>query len=255
MSRRAPASSRHGVEVRCLGHFAVCVSGEPLRCGRKAPTRPLALLKYLAASRAGEAADLHAATAFWPGAGEAALRSLAVNVHRLRRLLGNPEALVYHDRRLALNQEAVWCDVLAFEAALDQAESAPRDAVRIRHYQRAMGLYSGNFLQHEEPSEWVLAARARLRARFVHGCAMLGRRLSDDGRWEEARACFQRGIEVDELAEDLCLGLMRALAALRQPVDGVAAFRRLERSLAQGPGVQPALATRTLYKRLLKQEC
>lgn len=244
------------VEVRTLGHFAVFVRGEPLRFGRKAPTRPLALLKYLAARR-GETADLHAAEALWPGGGDAAMRSLAVNVHRLRRLLDRGDALAYHDRRLAFDGKVVWCDAVAFEACLDRAENAATNADRMRHYQRAMSLYAGEFLEHEEPYGWSIAARARLRARFLRGCSALGRRLCAAGRWEEARACYQRGLEVDEVAEDLCLGLMRALAALRQPVDGIAAFRRLERSLAGGGGggVRPALATRALYKRLLKQGC
>lgn len=242
------------IEVRTLGHFAVCLRGEPLRFGRKAPARPLALLKYLAA-RGGETADLHAAEALWPDAGATALRSLSVTVHRLRRLLDHAEALAYHDRRLAFDASVVWCDALAFEACLHRAESATKDEERVRHYQRAMSLYTGDFLEHEEPHAWLVAARARLRERFLRACSVLGRRLCAAGRWDDARACYQRGLALDGLAEDLCLGLMRAVAALRQPVEGVAAFRRLERSLADGPGVQPALATRALYKRLLKQGC
>jgi DNA-binding SARP family transcriptional activator len=257
MSARPPFGATAAacpVELRTLGHFAVFVDGEPLRFGRKAPTRPLALLKYLAA-RGGETADLHAAEALWPEGGAAALRSLAVNVHRLRRLLGHADALAYHDRRLAFYPAIVWCDALAFEACLDRAEIAVKDADCVRHYQRAMSLYSGDFLSHEEPHPWLVTARERLRARFLRGCSALGQRLCAADRWDDARACYQHGLEVDDVAEDLCLGLMRALAALRQPVDGVAAFRRLERSLADGPGVQPALATRALYKRLLKQGC
>jgi LuxR family transcriptional regulator, maltose regulon positive regulatory protein len=242
------------VQVRTLGHFAVLVRGEPLRFGRKAPTRPLALLKYLAACR-GETADVHAAEALWPGDSHAAMRSLAVNVHRLRRLLDHGEALAYHDRRIAFDPRVVWCDAAAFEASLDRAADASTELERVRHYQRAMSLYAGDFLEHEESRDWCAAARARLRARFLRACSSLGKRLCAAGRWDDARACYQRGLEMDDAAEDLCLGLMRALAALRQPVDGVTAFRRLERSLAKGAGAQPALATRALYRRLLKQVC
>jgi LuxR family transcriptional regulator, maltose regulon positive regulatory protein len=242
------------VEVRTLGHFAVFVDGAPLRFGRKTPARPLALLKYLAAS-GGEVADLHAATALWPAMRPSSLASLSVNVHRLRRLLDHPAALLYQDRRLALGEGVVWCDALAFDRELDEAQSTTKEADRIRHYRCALSLYAGDFLLFEDASPWALAARTRLRGRFLRACSVLGHRYSAAARWEDARACYQRGLEVDELAEDLCLGLMRAVAALKRPLDGVAAFRRLERSLAEGPGVQPALATRALYKRLLEQEC
>lgn len=248
------AAATRPVKVVTLGRFAIFIAGRPLQFGRKAPSRPLALLKYLVAHAGHDLPDVQIAAALWPAKGASALRSLAVNVHRLRNLLADSGAVVYHERRISLDSRHVWCDALAFERLLDQAAAARGDDESLRLFGRALALYHGDFLGDEEPQPWVTPVRERLRARFVHACAVHGQRLAAVKRWREATVCFQRGLEVDALAEDLCLGLMTCLCALRQPVDGVVAYRRFERSLAAVNGGAPASATQALYQRLLRQE-
>lgn len=256
MSARLPgvsAAASRAVKVVTLGRFAVFLNGKPLQFGRKAPSRPLALLKYLAAHAGHDLPDVQIAAALWPAKGAAALRSLAVNVHRLRQLLGDSGCVGYHERRIALDPRHVWCDALAFERLLDQAAAASGEEESLRLSERALALYQGDFLADEDAQPWMTPVRERLRARFVRACAAQGQRLAAAQRWREASACFQRGLEVDALAEDLCLGLMTCLRALRQPVDGVVAYRRFEQSLAAVKGGAPASATQALYQRLLRQ--
>lgn len=238
------------VKIVTLGRFEILVDGKRMRFGRKAPARPLMLLKYLAA-HGGAASDGEAARTLWPRGGTAALRSLAVNVHRLRRLLAAPGSLVHHDRRLAIDPRHVWCDAPAFERLLEHASQTCREEERLRLTERALSLYGGDFLAHEDATPWITAARERLRVRFVRAIALHAYRLADGGRWQEARAWYERGLEIDGLAEELCLGLMTCLAALRLPVDAIAAYRRFERSLSVRPGLAPAGTTQTLYRQLL----
>ena len=240
------------VKVTTLGRFCVHVRGEPLAFGRKMPLRPLALLKYLAAN-GGEIADARAAEALWPGKGPGALRPLAINVHRLRRLVGSSEAVIHSDRHIAIDLRTVWCDALSFERMLDLAAGSGRDAERTRLTARALALYRGDFLAGESREDWIVAARERLRARYVLACTAQGERFAAVGHWEEARACFQRGLEADELAEDPCLGLMACYAAMRQPVAGLAVYRRFAHALAHRSGAEPAPAARALYDRLSSQ--
>ena len=90
---------------------------------------------------------------------------------------------------------------------------------------------------------WVAAARARLRSRFLRpgcGCA---RMLREAGAWEEGAALCRRVLEIEPLAEEAILELLRALlagglsaqatAVLREP-DSL--FRRL-----LGRSLSPAL--------------
>ena len=47
--------------------------------------------------------------------GDAALRLLATTVHRLRKLLGDAEAIIVNDSRISLNPDRVWVDIRALE--------------------------------------------------------------------------------------------------------------------------------------------
>jgi DNA-binding SARP family transcriptional activator len=110
---------RPSVRIDTLGGFSITVAGRALPAGRKEPLRPLALLKYLAAHAGRPLSDDQVARALWPGR-EAADGALAVTLHRLRRLLGVPEAIVHRRGRIAIDLRHVWCDAAAFDAMLDR---------------------------------------------------------------------------------------------------------------------------------------
>jgi DNA-binding SARP family transcriptional activator len=155
------------VQVHALGRFDVRVDGKPLSYGRKRPLRPLELLKFLAAQGARAVSETRVADALWPDLdGDEALNSLAINVHRLRRLLGRADAIVYQGRRIGLNPTRVWCDVAAFERRLERAAAATAKAERDRLTAEALALYQGDFLEDEDSAPWANQARDRLRAQF-----------------------------------------------------------------------------------------
>jgi LuxR family transcriptional regulator, maltose regulon positive regulatory protein len=251
---RGPERAAQPVRVKTLGGFAVSVGSRGLEFGRKAPLRPLNLLKYLAAHGGHELPGVQVAGALWPDRpARPALGSLAVTIHRLRRLLGEPDAVSHRDGAIALDARHVWCDAVAFERMLDQSARSARESERLRLTARAMALYRGDFLAGEGRHDWVTSARERLRERFVLACAAQGERFAAAARWDEARACFQRGLEVDEAAEDLCLGLMTAYAALGQPLTAATVFRRFALALAHRSGARPASPTRALHQELLRE--
>lgn len=176
------------VKVTTLGRFSVRVRGKALVFGRKTPLRPLALLKYLAAQGGGEIADARVAEALWPDREALALRALAINLHRLRRLVGSTEIVIHRDRHIAIDWRHVWCDAEVFERMLDQAARAGRDEERVRLTARALALYRGDFLTGESREDWIVAIRARLRTRYVLACTAQGERFAEVGRREESRA-------------------------------------------------------------------
>jgi ATP/maltotriose-dependent transcriptional regulator MalT len=155
------------VQVYTLGRFEVLADGNPLAYGRKKPLRPLELLKYLAAHGTRMIAETRVADALWPDLdGDEALNTLAINVHRLRRLLGRADTIVYQGRRIGLNPQRVWCDVAVFEWRLINAASADDDAKRAGLIKSARLLYRGDLLPDDDAAPWVMRLRVRLRAQF-----------------------------------------------------------------------------------------
>jgi DNA-binding SARP family transcriptional activator len=121
--------SRKPVRIDTFGGFSVTIAGRALPLGRKAPLRPLALLQYLAAHAGRELPDDQVARALWPGR-DAARGALPVTLHRLRRLLGVPGAIVHRQGRIAIDTRHVWCDAAAFDAMLDRSAPCPSAARR-----------------------------------------------------------------------------------------------------------------------------
>ncbi len=239
------------VQVFALGRFEIHVAGQPLRFGRKSPARPLMLLKYLVVHGTRELPEVQVADALWPDLeGDAALSALAVNLHRLRRLLGGTDTVTLRSHRIAIDSRRVWCDTLAFEWLLDEAAAANEREARHRLVERAVALYGGDLQIDEDREAWALAARERLLARFVGALAAQGAWLAGAGRWDEAYACYSRGLERNAQTEELCLGLMHCCLALGRPVEGIAAYRRLERALALQSQAVPSAAIQALYKEL-----
>lgn len=253
LARAAPAASQESsarVHIRVLGRFEVQVGGQPLRFGRKRPERPLALLKFLAAHGPHGVPETAAADALWPDLeGDAGLRALAVNLHRLRQLLGGGDAVAHTGRRLALDTATVWCDATRFEELLDRASASP-DPERERWTTLAVAIYRGDLDVDEDRERWAINARDRLRSRFLRACAGQGARLAAAGRWDEARASYARALDLDPTAEESCLGFMRCALALGLPQEGLDACGRLERGLfARRQAASGAI--RALYQELL----
>lgn len=246
----ARGRASHPVHVNVLGEFEVAVGGEPLRFGRKRPERPLALLKYLAAHGARGAPEAQVADALWPDLdGDAALRSLAVNLHRLRYLLGGNDRVVHKARRIALGSRFVWCDALAFEELLDRAAAAAPEE-REGLVAAALDLYRGDLAFDEDREPWARPARARLHSRFVLACAGQGARHASAGRWEEAMASFARGFEIDPGSGELCLGYLRAALATGRVHEGIEAYGRHAAHIAAGGRGRPAAALEALHREL-----
>jgi DNA-binding SARP family transcriptional activator len=163
--------ARVQVRIETLGGFSVRVAGGALPLGRKLPRRPLDLLKYLAVHAGRQLPEGEVTGALWPDREPlAAARSLAVTLHRLRRLLGIPEAIVRRGGWIGVDPGSVWCDAPTFERLLDDAARCGERRRRTALTAAALELYRGDFLAGETRAPWVVPIRARLHERHVAAC-------------------------------------------------------------------------------------
>lgn len=234
------------VSIYTLGHFQLLIDGQPPPYSRKAPKKPLALLKALVAFGGQRVSEQRLIDALWPDEeGDRGHQSLAAALQRLRRLLKAPEAVVVSEGALFIDRTLVWTDVEAFEEAM--AEGQESAAVR-----RALPLYRGEFLAEDAEAPWTVSARERLRGKFVRRIETAGCVLEQESRWAEATALYLRGLDADPLAEAFYQGLMRCHLANGRRAEGLSIFRRMRQTLSVTLGVRPSAESERLSRELME---
>lgn len=239
------------VQIFTFGRFSVVKDGAPLTWSSKTPKKPIALLKVLLAFGGRDVPGRQLTDALWPDEeGDAAHNVLAVNLHRLRKLLGEHGALVLHDGRVSLDPRHCWVDTWAFERLLGSAADAPNEARPVL-LEAAISIYRGAFLACDRHESWSLSMRERLHGKYIRHCGDLGRLREESEQWDKAIGCYQRGLEADELAEEFYQGLMRCYRHLDRRAEGIVVYRRLRRTLSVMLGIAASPVSELLFQELL----
>lgn len=245
------------VRINTLGGFELFLAGAPLTITGKTPKKPLELLKALIALSGRGVDKVRLADLLWADAEPAAaMAALGMAVSRLRKLLGRADALHIDDGKLGLDAGQVWVDAWAFDRDVESLQSAlhaDSEADIAALGERLLSLYRGAFLENEEPQRWMLAARDRLRNRFMRSLADAGRYWERRERWPLAIALYERGTEVDTLAEDLYRRSMRCHLAQDQPAEAARVYRRCREMLSVQLGIPPSAETEALFRSVYKR--
>jgi DNA-binding SARP family transcriptional activator len=253
-----PGNKRNiSLRIFALGRFSVVRGTEPIRFARKAQHRPLQLLKALIALGGREIAMARLAATLWPDAeGDAAHKAFEIALHRLRRLIGVDKALVLHDGQLGLDNQFCWVDVWAFEQATSRTETLLKttsqnpDELALLSA-NVMALYHGHFLGREPPEPWSISLRERLRSKFLRHLIDMAHFWEQAGRHEAAILCYQKGLEIDDLAEIFYQRLMICYLHQGRRGEALAVYRRCRATLSLVLGISPAPATEAIRKTLL----
>jgi DNA-binding SARP family transcriptional activator len=212
-------------ELRCLGSVDLRSSDKDPATRVLAQPKRFALLAYLAAAspRGFHRRDALIAL-FWPESDEEHARAgLRITLHFLRRELGEDVILTRGDD-VALNEDVVWCDVIAFESALDSGA-----------LEQALALYRGNLLpsfhisMSPEFEHWLDSERDRLKRRAYDAALELSAIQEKAGNADGAAKWTRFALE---LAPDDEAVVQRMIRLLDRAGDRAGALRTYD-SLAQ----------------------
>jgi LuxR family transcriptional regulator, maltose regulon positive regulatory protein len=242
----SPDSWPWPVRIYTLGRFEVLVRGERLEFSRKLPRKTLLFLKSIVAYGGRDVPEQALCDGLWGDEeGDAAHNALSITVLRLRKLLGSNETILHMGGKVSLNPECCWVDAWVFEARVAEGGAVGR---------KALDLYGGSFLPEDEGESWSVAARERLRGRFIHALSTHGTELEVAGDLQGALDCYLRGIDADPVVETFYQGLMRTYARTGKRAEAFSVYRRLKQTLSVVLGVPPTDATTRLFQELLGQQ-
>jgi DNA-binding SARP family transcriptional activator len=232
------------VKVYTLGEFKLLIDNQAPTYSRKMPKKVLALLKLIICWDCKDVSVEKITDALWPDAdGGSAQDSMSATLRRLRRLLGNPEAIRQSGGQVTLNSEICWVDAMAFERQLDGDQD-------MQLQERALQLYRGAFLGNDDSAAWMVPMREHLRAKFTDAVGKLGASFEEAGRDDDAIALYLHGIEADNLIEPFYRGLMRCHERKGERSEAINTYRRLRDILSVALGIEPSSATRRIMESL-----
>jgi DNA-binding SARP family transcriptional activator len=196
--------------------------------------------------------------ALWPDASSAQLRSsFHDTVYRLRRALGGKEWIVFEKGRYAFNRSLPYSfDVEAFEENLSEARSLQSEAPQkaVRHLEKAVGLYGGDFLEDSADSEWAMLRQEGLWREYQEALLFLGRLLLARGCHAQAAEAYRKALAHDAYLEEAHRELMRCQAALGERGRAIRHYEELVELLDEQLGTAPAPETSALYESLRSGE-
>lgn len=242
-------------KIYTFGRFALTKDGTALVFSGKAQSKPLDLLKVLIALGGRQVSTVHLAETLWPEAdGDAAQRTFDTTLHRLRRLLGNDQALLLTDARLSLNPAICWVDTWAFERLIGRLDlllkqphpSVPHAATITDLAGQLARLHRGPFLGRDTHDHWAIAPRERLQNRLLMLLGAMGRYWETVADWERAAEIYHRAIDVHAHMEEYYQRLMQAYRQLGRPADVAAVYQRCRETLLSTVGRTPSAATEAL---------
>jgi DNA-binding SARP family transcriptional activator len=244
------------LRILTLGRFELFSNGKPLTFSGKVQQKLLALLKSLIALGGKDVAEEQFADILWPDAdGDLAHKSFEMTVQRLRRLIGNDEVVQLQERRLSLNPGLCWIDVWGLEDLIEKVDvlwnssrDVPEEALQLS--EKAITVYKGHFLPGDSIHAWVLSFRERLRSKFLRLILKLGTHREVNLQWEKAAEVFQKGLEVDGLAEEFYQHLMVCHQKLGQRAEAMAVYKRCSALLSSTLGISPSSRTEDLYQSI-----
>lgn len=252
----APAR-RSPVVVHCLGRLRVLVEGTEVTNWSYDKGREL--LALLVARGGAPTSRQEAADALWPDLPwDASVKHMMSNAATalratLRTAAGrrDMQPVLLSGGRYVLQQGLVRSDLDAFDTALRRAASLP-DEEALPHYERALRLYDGDFLE-AEPFSWLEHYHAEYRRRFLEGARRAGAIAGSLGEMDRAQACFRAAIEQEPADEEAARGLMRCLAAAGDRNGVRKVYHTLAAALQDAlddPTAAPSAETRVLLTEL-----
>ena len=192
--------------------------------------------------------------AFWPDASPAQLRgNLHDALYHLRRALGDNAYVRYSAGGYTFDQSlSVWYDVQAFEGLIEQAQQLGASDLNgaIELMDKALRLYSGDFLSDLNDRDWHLSRQEALRRRYDDALLISGNWLAQAGRLHDAAERYRQAIAHDGYQETAHRALMRLYVQMGEPIQALRHYQNLVDWLSDELDSPPAPETTALFDQI-----
>jgi two-component SAPR family response regulator len=196
---------------------------------------------------------------FWQKSSpDSARNCLNVSIHGLRRVLQeidpSNEYILFKDECYYFNSEIdIRLDVEAFRSIWHKAQGIEHIQNRseaVSEYERALTLYTGDFLENELYDDWSSLDRENLKEIFLVILDKMSESYMSHNNYQEAIQFCDRVIKKDNCREDIYRRLMLCYYRIGQRANALKWYRRCTKALKSELEVEPTKITVELYKKI-----
>ncbi len=245
------------LQARFLGNFELLRDEEAVFLGHNG--RALSILKYLLANRPRPVSQDCLMCWLWPESNLKHARwSLNSAIYALRRILGGclasvapPDTVLFEKGAYRLSQYVrVSTDIGEFDTRCEKGfrlEGDGRVSEADAEYERAVGLYRGDYLAEDLYEDWTQIERERLMDSYTEMLGRLAVHHMEKGEYREGIGCCYRVLEKDRCNEEAHRLLMECFSRLGRRARAIRQYRLCERSLGSEWDMAPSPETRALH--------
>jgi ATP/maltotriose-dependent transcriptional regulator MalT/two-component SAPR family response regulator len=242
-----PGAAGH-LEIYTLGTGHVLVDGQEVPASEWRTATAKELFFYILFHGPLER-DMIGAT-FWPElSAKRVTNRFHTALYRVRRALGS-DAVVVKDGKYHLGNTDYWLDVDEFKSLIERARLLPTHDWQAENlWRRAVALYQGDFLP-EAQQVWCVPIRETLWEMHIEALTGVGQCHEARGESEEAIRWYRRGLEIDELREDIHRRIMQCYISAGQRASALAQYHRCREALKREMNAEPSEETNLLYVQI-----
>jgi two-component SAPR family response regulator len=246
----------HSIQVQCFGNFRVSVNGQEISQERWVSAKARDLLAYFVTMRGEKIPADKAFEAIWGEKEGTSRTAFHTALSRLRNALKieneNPRLILVEVGEYWLDVARFSIDVDEFNFALAKVRVAPNAASRAEWYERAISIYSAEYL-HNLYYEWVFPERRRLAKAYLTALRELASYHLSNQSPQQALLLIEKAIPLDWLNEDLYCLAMHAYARTGDRANLARVYSELEQRLKDELNTKPLTKTANLYRELQKR--
>ncbi|MFO0795394.1 MAG: BTAD domain-containing putative transcriptional regulator [Candidatus Brocadiaceae bacterium] len=250
------------IKIFTMGYFEVIKDGKIVKCSKKMQKKPFLMLKVLITLGGKDVKEEQISDILWPDAdGDAAHSAFKMTLSRLRRLIGYENTILVHEGRITINPQYCWVDVWVFEKVFSQIEECwkvtqtDNDIHQIELlYEKLFKTYRGHFLSGDTEYLWAVSNRERIKSKFLRCIVRLGQYYEQTGKWEKARDYYQKGLDMDDTAEEFYQRLILCQHHMGYWSEAIIVYQRCKKTLLAKLGIEPSPKTKALYQTIVQNK-
>ena len=250
------------IRIYTLDRFEILINGEKLKTTSRNRPKVISLLKTLIAFGGTQVREELISETVWPDAdGDSAHQLFTTTVFRLRKFLGQHDAVINRDGRLSLNDQICWLDAWALDLGIDRVNKLLNEAVPdqehvLEQYHRLKNYYQNDTLISETdiPLGSASHPQQHLRTKWVRLLFRLANYWTEQDEIYEEISCYETIISVNPLEEKAYRNLIERRTALGQRSEAAKVFEKCKLALKHGLNVMPSQETKDIAQKVFTSE-